>query len=80
MNFRPDRRRWLATAAGMALALPALPVLDARLAEFGAQKIGESFDANGATLHLRLPSNRVEALRSLLGDLSRGRARLRITD
>jgi len=63
-----------------ALGFPALPVLDARLAEFGAQKIGESFDANGATLHLRLPSNRVEALRSLLGELSRGRARLRITD
>jgi putative tryptophan/tyrosine transport system substrate-binding protein len=25
MEFRPDRRRWLTTAAGLALALPALP-------------------------------------------------------
>ena len=29
MEFRPDRRRWLANAAGLALALPTLPSIAA---------------------------------------------------
>ena len=29
MEFRPDRRRWLTTAAGLALGLPALPSIAA---------------------------------------------------
>jgi uncharacterized YigZ family protein len=62
------------------LAFPVLPVLHSRLPELGAEKIGERFSDAGAVLHLRLPSDRVDALRALLADLSRGRAQLRILD
>lgn len=60
-----------------ALGFAALPLLHARLAEFGAVKTREAFAADGATIRLRLPSGRVDAFGALLGDLSRGASRLR---
>jgi putative IMPACT (imprinted ancient) family translation regulator len=62
------------------LAFPALPLLRSRLAELGAEKIGETFGGDGAVVQLRLPSDRVETLRALLADLTRGRAQLRVLD
>jgi putative IMPACT (imprinted ancient) family translation regulator len=62
------------------LAFPALPLLRSRLAELGAEKIGETFGGDGAIVQLRLPSDRVETLRALLADLTRGRAQLRVLD
>ena len=63
-----------------ALGFAELPLLHSRLADFDAHKVGESFDAHGAVLRLRLPSTRIDELRDLLGDLSRGRAQLRLVD
>lgn len=72
------RRELVATTeVEFALGFAALPLLHARLADFGAVKTHEAFAADGATVRLRLPSSRVEALASLLGDLSRGASRLR---
>jgi uncharacterized YigZ family protein len=60
-----------------ALGFAALPILHARLADFDAMKTGETFAAEGATIRLRLPAARVEALGLLLADLSRGTSRVR---
>lgn len=55
------------------LPFAALPVLQARLSEFDAQKIGETFGADGARLQLRLPASGVAALGDLVGNLTRGK-------
>lgn len=57
----------------------ALPILHARLAEFSAEKINESFDADGAQLQLRVPRGLVDPLSDFLRDLSRGRASVEIS-
>jgi uncharacterized YigZ family protein len=75
------RRELIETAdVEFALGFVALPLLHARLSALEACKLGETFVSDGAALRLRLPANRVEALRILLGDLSRGQCRLRILD
>lgn len=50
-----------------------LPILQARLAEFSAEKIAEEFDASGAQLELRLPQVQIEAFSGFVRDLTRGR-------
>ena len=62
--------------AQVAFALPfaALPLLHARLAEFGASLADERFDATGAELRLTLPAARVEVLRIWVTDATRGRS------
>lgn len=62
------------------LAFAALPLLHARLGEFDAVTGSEDFDSDGATLRVMLPAARVAALRSLLGDLSRGQCNVRVLD
>jgi putative IMPACT (imprinted ancient) family translation regulator len=64
----------------LALAFGALPLLHSRLAELGAEKLDETFGGDGAILQLRLPSDRLDALRTLLADLTRGRAQLHVLD
>lgn len=66
------------TDVEFALAFAALPLLRARLEEFEAHMLDETFVEDGAVVRLRLPAARVDALRSLLADLSRGRAQVRI--
>jgi uncharacterized YigZ family protein len=61
-----------------ALGFAALPLLHARLGDFSANKTGESFDGDGSIIRLRLPVDRIDSLRTLVGDLSRGRSRVRI--
>ena len=56
----------------------ALPVLQARLGDFCAEKLSESFDAAGARLQLRVPRDHAGALSDFLRDLSRGRATVEI--
>lgn len=51
-----------------------LPLLTARLPEFQAEKLEETFDARGAWLSLRLPRDQAGGLRHLLTNLSKGRA------
>ena len=48
----------------------------AALAAFGAERLGEDFDAHGTRLRLALPSDRLAALAAHLRDATRDRARL----
>jgi uncharacterized YigZ family protein len=74
-----ERRELIETLdVEFALGFIALPLLRARLADFEAQKLAENFVSEGAVLRLRVPASRIDALRTLLADLSRGRAALRI--
>ena len=63
-----------------ALPFAALATLGARLPELDADKLAETFDADGARLTVALPAARVDALAQLVADLTRGRAALRIVD
>lgn len=67
-------------SAEFALPFAALATLGARLPEFDADKLAETFDADGARLTVALPAARVDALAQLVADLTRGRATLRIVD
>jgi uncharacterized YigZ family protein len=49
----------------------------AALAQHGAEKLDERFDASGAHLHLRLPAERVEGLQAQLRDASRDQVQVR---
>jgi uncharacterized YigZ family protein len=62
------------------LPFAALAPFNARLAEFAAERRGEAFDAEGATLRLGLPPAHIPGMRKWLADLSRGRATLRELD
>jgi uncharacterized YigZ family protein len=50
------------------------------LAEFSAEKLGESFDKHGLRLRLRLPASMSTLLAQRLRDLSRGAAILKIIE
>jgi putative IMPACT (imprinted ancient) family translation regulator len=63
-----------------ALGFAELPLLQSRLAALGAARLGEDFSESGATLRLRLPSDRIGQLRALVADLSRGRSAVRCAD
>jgi len=58
----------------------ALPLLHARLADFEAQKLSESFVSDGAVLRVRIATVRIDALRALLADVSRGQCSVRVLD
>jgi uncharacterized YigZ family protein len=58
----------------------ALPLLHARLADFDAQKLSESFVGDGAVLRVRIATVRIDALRALLADVSRGQCSVRVLD
>lgn len=62
------------------LPFSAVAPFNARLAEFGAERRSEAFDAEGASVRLALPPAQVTGMRKWLGDLSRGRATLRDAD
>lgn len=63
-----------------ALPFATLPLLHARLAEFGASIAAERFDASGAELRLTLPAVRIGALRHWVTDATRGRSSVRMVD
>ena len=67
-------------AVAVTLPFSALPLLHARLAEFGASIAEERFDADGAELCLTLPAARIDALRAWVIDATRGRSTLRQVD
>lgn len=66
--------------AEVACTFAELPLFKARLKEHGAEVIQERFDEQGATLALSVPRPSLEALRTVLSDLSRGRAVLAVRD
>jgi putative IMPACT (imprinted ancient) family translation regulator len=72
----------LIECATVELALPfaALPLLHARLDEFAATTLDERFIADGAHLRIALPADRVDALRTLVADATRGRGRFDVLD
>ena len=80
--LRTAAKAALVETVGVEFFLPfaALPLLHARLAEFGAQKLAEVFAGSGARLSLRLPRDHVEALRGLVADATRGRSTLSVVD
>lgn len=51
-----------------------LPLLQARLKDFAAESVSETFDADGVVLTLRLPSALTGEFADFLKNLSRGRA------
>ena len=77
LRSAPRRDLFDMSEVEFALGFAALPILHARLGDFAAAKIRETFAADGVTIRLRLPSSRIEALGTLLADLSRGASRLR---
>lgn len=62
------------------LPFAALATFNARLAEFAAERRGEAFDAEGASVQLALPPAQIAGMRKWLADLSRGRATVREAD
>lgn len=56
---------------------PTLPILHARLPEFAAERLEETFDADGAVLRVALPRARAAAFADWLRDLTRGRGSVR---
>jgi uncharacterized YigZ family protein len=52
----------------------------AAMAAFAAEKLDESFDADGAHFRVRLPADHVDALKTRLRDATRDRVRVEIDD
>ena len=80
--LRKAQRRAIVETADVEfeLGFAAMPLLQSRLRDFDADMLAETFDADGVLLRLRPPTAHLEALRALLGDLSRGRAVVRRLD
>lgn len=78
--LRNGSRRELVETADVefAIGFAALPLLESRLGDHDARKLDEDFAADGATLRVRVPAARLDALRLLVADLTRGRARWRV--
>ena len=55
----------------------ALALIQARLREMQVEILAEDFGSDGVRLHVQLPSKRLDAVRSLLSDITRGRGTLR---
>ena len=75
--LRTAQRRALIEMREVALAAPfdELGSVHAALAAFSAEKLSEDFDEHGARLGLRLPADRVDALKIHLRDATRDRVR-----
>ena len=74
---RAQRRELVAQAeADLQCAFAHAATVHALLAGGGGVKLGERYDADGLSLHIRLPAARFEALARELGDATRGQARL----
>lgn len=52
---------------------PAVPLLYSRLAEFDAQRLSESAGAEGMSLAVEVPGERIDALAEFVRNLTRGR-------
>lgn len=74
--LRLAERAPLVEKSDVAVELPfaQLAQFKARLPDFGAECLVETFGSDGASLRLSLPTPQVESLASWLADLTRGRA------
>ena len=59
----------------MAYPFEATGAVHAALAQFGAEKHAEDFLPDGVVIRLRLPADRVDALKTQLRDATRDRVR-----
>ncbi|MGB0132917.1 IMPACT family protein [Dokdonella sp.] len=57
-----------------------LPILNARLQDFGADKTDEAFDVDGVLLELRMPTAQASKFGNFVQDLSRGKAVLTVDE
>ena len=75
--LRTAIRQPLIAYAEVAITYPfeATGSVHAAVGQFGAEKLGEDFLAEGASLRLRLPVDRVDALKIQLRDATRNRVR-----
>lgn len=75
--LRTALRQPLIAYAEVAITYPfeATGSVHAAVGQFGAEKLGEDFLAEGASLRLRLPVDRVDALKIQLRDATRNRVR-----
>lgn len=75
--LRLAEKRMLVEQAELAFACPFAHLGDAHAAlhAFGAEKLDEAFDADGALLRVRLPADRADALKIRLRDTTRDRIR-----
>ena len=75
--LRTASRRPLIAYTELAITYPfeATGSVHATLGQFGAEKLAEDFLAEGANLRLRLPADRVSALKIQLRDATRDRVR-----
>lgn len=75
--LRTAQRRALIAMREVSLSSPfdELGSVHAALVAFAAEKLSEDFDENGALLGLRLPADRVDALKTHLRDATRDRVR-----
>lgn len=76
--LRTAQRQPLVALARITLAYPFedTGAVHAALAHFGAEKIGETFEAAGARMQLRLPAERLSPLKVQLRDATRDRVRM----
>ena len=66
--------------AELTVDFAALAVLRARFAALDVQLDAEEFSASGVNLRVSIPAQRLDELRRLLADLTRGRSKLRLLD
>ena len=80
--LRRAKRRPLLAMREVVLHSPfdALGNVHAALVAHAAEKLSEDFDTNGARLGLRLPADRVDALKTHLRDTTRDRVRFEQSD
>lgn len=80
--LRLAERERLVAYAGLRLAYPFehTGAVHAALAQHGAEKLDESFDADGAQLRIRVPAHAVEPLKLQLRDATRDRVRTAAAD
>ncbi len=55
----------------------ALALMQARLRDMQVEILAENFGSDGVSLHVQLPNEQLDAVRSLLSDITRGRGTLR---
>lgn len=78
---RAERRELIVLrTVALAYAFEDTGAVHVALAAHGAEKLDEDFGADGARMRVRLPENRLDALKAQLRDATRDRVRLRAED
>ena len=76
LRVAPRRERVVQAELSLTYPFAETGAVHAVLAQFAAEKLDERFEADGARLRVRLPADRVDALKLRLRDATRDRVRL----